>query len=187
MAHTSSDDVLAFTARFPSNAEARQALVAKLVESVTDAIEVEAEKRLASIPKPDASAAEWRQVGVADDALFSDELLAGCKGLRQSNNPYTSANNLSFDDYNRRESWESLSVGSSHKAMVLVLHALAESSDPFEHLPSLVYLAHHARVPLYRLSEVLVRLYTGSTPHSPGSLYRTFQPTFHCFHSYCSP
>ncbi|KIY72462.1 hypothetical protein CYLTODRAFT_417860 [Cylindrobasidium torrendii FP15055 ss-10] len=149
------DDLLGMYARFPADDEARRKVVDGIAQSLEQEIDKAARKKLAEMPKPNASVDTWAAHGVADENLFADDLMDGCAHLLEHRE------GPAFTDsplrrYARRRTWETLSF-MSYKPVILFLQALTDPRGPFHHLPSFLYLAHHARVPLYRLNTVNAR------------------------------
>jgi hypothetical protein len=149
------DDVLGMYARFPADDDVRRKLVDEIGKSLEEEIDTAARKRLDEMPKPDASVDTWAALGVSDEKLFADDLMDECAHLLE-NREGPAFNDPPLRRHNRRRTWETLSF-MSFKPVVLFLQALTDSRGPFHHLPSFLYLAHHARVPLYRLNTVNAR------------------------------
>lgn len=125
-----------------------------LVESISDQIETEAEKLLESLPKPDAPFSAWNIE--SENELFPRDIMERCAMLDELQVP-PRAKDRPSSHYNRRETWERLATCQPRNAVVIVLHAL-NAPNPFEHLPSLIYLIQRARVPFHVLLKIHTRM-----------------------------
>ncbi|KAF9009117.1 hypothetical protein BDZ89DRAFT_1229878 [Hymenopellis radicata] len=104
-----------------------------------------ANAHLSMVPTPDASAREWKLLaGVSKNALFPLELLDDMKQLE---------NDVHRRRYAESKFWEDISDASVDAAAIVVC-ALTKPSNPYLYLPSLLYLAKHARVPIFNLRSI---------------------------------
>ncbi|KIY62450.1 hypothetical protein CYLTODRAFT_426905 [Cylindrobasidium torrendii FP15055 ss-10] len=150
LAYGQNDHTLTFVTRFPADCDARGELLESIVQSMASEVDLAAETRLAALPPPGEQTSAWAQLGVKDTAIFSDRLMQSCLNLEQDN-PYPFTD-VPYSCYNLRSTWETCSK--THRAAALLLHALTDTEDAFQHLPSFVYLAQHPRVPLHLVMAV---------------------------------
>jgi hypothetical protein len=97
------------------------------------------------LPPPGALPDDWRSVDVHDNKLFPHDHVATVFSEGVGWNP--------CGDWGNRKTWESITIESS-EASTLINRTIGDSLNPFQHLPSLIYLAQHARVPISNLRTI---------------------------------